>query len=335
MHLSIVSTLYNSAPYLEEFHRRAMAAAEEITSDVEMILINDGSPDDALEVAIDLHKRDPRVTVVDLSRNFGHHRAMMAGLSYAKGDLVLLIDCDLEEPPELLPALYQRLREQRCDVVYGVRKNRRDHPGFELTANAFYWLMARTGGIDLPRNLITLRLMTQRYVSNLTRHQERDVLIAGLWAITGFKQVPFEVTKQPAHHRTNYSIHARAKMTVDYFTAFSSDLLYYIFYCGLGVFLASFTWLAALVLMRLLGGHSLQGWLSLMVSIWMFGGLTVLLVGLIGIYVAHIFNETKGRPYVIVREVISSRRAPISSIEGPHLVEPRAICHAHLPERQS
>ena len=119
-------------------------------------------------------------------------------------------------------------------------------------------------------------------MSNLTRHQERDVLIAGLWAITGFKQVPFEVTKLPSHHRTNYSIHARAKMTVDYFTAFSSDLLYYIFYCGLGVFL-SFTWLAALVLRLLFGGHSLEGWLSLIVSVWMFGGLTILLIGLIGI----------------------------------------------------
>ena len=117
MHLSIVSTLYNSAPYLEEFHRRAMAAAGEITAEVEMILVNDGSPDNALEIAIDLHNRDPRVTVVDLSRNFGHHRAMMAGLSYAKGDLVLLIDCDLEEAPELLPAFHRRFKEERFEVV--------------------------------------------------------------------------------------------------------------------------------------------------------------------------------------------------------------------------
>jgi putative glycosyltransferase len=275
------------------------------------------------------------VTVVDLSRNFGHHRAMMAGLSYAKGDLVLLIDCDLEEPPELLPAFYRRLQDERCDVVYGVRKNRRDHPGFELTANAFYWLMARTGGVDLPRNLLTFRLMTRRYVTNLTRHQERDVLIAGLWAITGFKQVPFEITKLPSHHRTNYSVHARAKMTVDYLTAFSSDLLYYIFYCGLGVFLLSFTWLAALVLMRVFGGHSLEGWLSLIVSIWMFGGLTIVLIGLIGIYVAHIFNETKGRPYVIVREVISSQRAPIGSIGDPNASEPVTIGRSHLVDRQT
>jgi putative glycosyltransferase len=308
LRLSIVSTLYNSAPYLEEFHRRAMAAAEQVTADVEMILVNDGSPDDALEVAIGLHRRDPRVTVVDLSRNFGHHRAMMAGLSYAKGDLVLLIDCDLEEPPELLPDLYRRMQAEHCDVVYGIRTNKRAHVGFELTANAFYWLIARTGGIDLPRNLLTLRLMTQRYVANLTRHQEREVLIAGLWAITGFKQVPFEVAKLAAPHRTNYSVRARMKMTVDYLTAFSPDLLYYIFYCGLGLFLLSSTWLAALVLRRLFGGPSLEGWLSLIVSIWMFGGLTVLLIGLIGIYVAHIFNETKARPYVIVREIISSQR---------------------------
>ena len=156
-----------------------------------------------------------------------------------------------------------------------------------------------------------------------------------LGAITGFKQVPFEITKLPSHHRTNYSVHARAKMTVDYLTAFSSDLLYYIFYCGLGVFLLSFTWLAALVLMRVFGGHSLEGWLSLIVSIWMFGGLTIVLIGLIGIYVAHIFNETKGRPYVIVREVISSQRAPIGSIGDPNASEPVTIGRSHLVDRQT
>jgi putative glycosyltransferase len=177
--LLIVSTLYTSAPYLEEFQRRTMAAAEQVSADI--------------------------------------------------------------------------------------------------------WLMARTGAVNLP--------------------------------LTGFRQVPFDVVTMPSPHARNYSVRARMKMMVDNMTAFSPDLLYYI-YGGLSVFFLSFLWLAALVLMRIFIGHSLsdEGWTSLIVSVWMFGGLTVLLIGLIGIYVAHIFNETKGRPYVIVREITSSQQAPAGSI---------------------
>ena len=307
MRLTIVSTLYNSAPFLEEFHRRITAAAETLTDDFELLLVNDGSPDNALEIAIDLHRRDPRVTIVDLSRNFGHHRAMMAGLSYARGDLVFLIDCDLEEPPEALPQFYRRMKDEDCDVVYGIRKNPRDRRASDLSASLFYWLMARTGGIDLPRNLSTVRLMSQRYVASLVRHQERDVLIAGLWAITGFKQVPFEIAREPSRHRTNYSIRSRTKLMIDYLTSFSPDLLYNVFYAGISIFALSLASLVYLVMMRLIWGHPLAGWTSLIASVWMFGGLTVLLIGLVGIYIAHIFNETKGRPYVIVRDIISSR----------------------------
>jgi putative glycosyltransferase len=324
VHLSIVSTLYNSAPYLAEFYRRVIAAAESLTTNFEIILVNDGSPDDALEIALGLHRHDSRVTIVDLSRNFGHHRAMMAGLSYATGDLIFLIDCDLEEPPELLSAFVRRMDEENCDVVYGVRKTRRDHPAFELSANLFYWMMARTGGIDLPRNLSTIRLMSKRYVANLVRHQEREVLIAGLWTITGFKQVPFEIVRETSRHRTNYSFRARAKMTIDYLTAFSPDLLYYVFYSGIGIFLLSLAYLVYMIAMRLIGGHPLAGWTSLIVSIWLFGGLTVLLIGLVGIYIAHIFNETKARPYVIVREVITSRPVAIGRSAVPQIIHEEA-----------
>ena len=307
MRLTIVSTLYNSAPFLEEFHRRITAAAETLTDDFELMLVNDGSPDNSLELAIDLHRRDPRVTIIDLSRNFGHHRAMMAGLGYARGNLVFLIDCDLEEPPEALPQFYRRMKDEACDVVYGIRKSPRDRRASDLSASLFYWLMARMGGIDLPRNLSTVRLMSQRYVASLVRHQERDVLIAGLWAITGFRQIPFEIAREPSRHYTNYSIRSRTKLVIDYLTSFSSDLLYNVFYAGIGIFTVSVSSLVYLVMMRLIWGHPLAGWTSLIASVWMFGGLTVLLIGLVGIYIAHIFNETKGRPYVIVRDVISSQ----------------------------
>ena len=121
MRLSIVTTLYQSSPTINEFYRRALAAVEPITGDIELIMVNDGSPDDSLNLALALHRTDPRVVVVDLSRNFGHHKAMMTGLAHARGDHVFLIDSDLEEEPELLTAFHERLKQGDCDVVFGVQ----------------------------------------------------------------------------------------------------------------------------------------------------------------------------------------------------------------------
>lgn len=125
MKISIVTTLYRSAPYIREFHRRAIETARKITDDLELIMVNDGSPDDSLEVALQLQSSDPCVVVVDLSRNFGHYKAIMTGLAYASGDLVFLIDSDLEEQPEDLALFYERFRQGDCDVVYGVQQARR------------------------------------------------------------------------------------------------------------------------------------------------------------------------------------------------------------------
>src|SRR6266481_9971297 len=125
MTLSIVTTLYDSAPYLEQFYLRTCAATEQITRDYEIILVNDGSPDNSLDIAISIHRRDKRVRVIDLSRNFGHHKAMMTGLTHAGGELVFLIDCDLEEEPELLEKFYRELKATEADVVFGVQQKRK------------------------------------------------------------------------------------------------------------------------------------------------------------------------------------------------------------------
>ena len=125
MILSIVTTLYNSAPYLEEFHARVCAAAEQITPDYEIIFVNDGSPDNSLQIALSLYQKNERVRIVDLSRNFGHHKAMMTGLAQARGGMVFLIDSDLEEEPELLETFYKELRTTGADVVFGVQQKRK------------------------------------------------------------------------------------------------------------------------------------------------------------------------------------------------------------------
>ncbi|MDQ3672786.1 MAG: glycosyltransferase family 2 protein [Gemmatimonadota bacterium] len=302
MRLSVVSTMYKSAPYLREFHARVSAAASLLTNDFEIILVNDGSPDESLDVAVALYGEDTRVRVVDLSRNFGHHKAMMTGLEYARGELVYLLDCDLEEEPELLGAFVKRMREEHADVVYGIQAQRKGKVFERITGAAYYRLFNVLSTQPIPANLITLRLMTRRYVQALVKHREREVTIGGLWAATGFRQVGFVITKH-SRAETTYDLRRKISHVVNSITAFSSRPLVFIFYLGVGISLTAGLAALWMVLRRLFFGHLLAGWASLIVSVWLLGGLTLMCLGVIGIYLSKIFMETKQRPYTIVREV--------------------------------
>lgn len=204
MKLSVVATLYRSEPFIGEFLTRMGAVAGKIAGDdYELILVNDGSPDDSLAVALAKAEADPHLVVVDLSRNFGHHKAMMTGLAHADGDLVFLIDSDLEEEPEWLESFHGQLRDQGCDVVYGVQKSRKGRVFERWSGVVFYSLLRTLTALDLPKNIVTARLMTRRYVEALLRHEEREVFLAGLLQITGFDQRPTPVTKKaPAKPHT-------------------------------------------------------------------------------------------------------------------------------------
>jgi len=300
MRLSVVSTLYRSAPYLREFYARAAAAARALSADVEFVFVNDGSPDDAMDVALELRREFGNVRVVDLSRNFGHHPAMMAGLEHATGDLVYLTDCDLEEPPELLPDFAARLGG--ADVVYGVQDTRRDGPAARLSARVFYRVFNLLSTDPIPENVMTVRLMTRRYVGALLRHTEADFAIAGLWARTGFRQLPVPVTKRRKPTST-YDLARKVGVFVTALTAFSSRPLHFIFYLGLVIFGVSALTAVGLVAGQVLFGWAQTGWPSLMVSVWLLGGLTIFCQGVIGIYLSKVYVEVKRRPTTIVREV--------------------------------
>jgi len=300
--LSIVATLYRSAPHLEEFYTRISRSARQLTSDYEVVLVNDGSPDNSLELAQALVDRDERVRLVDLSRNFGHHKAMMTGLRHARGELVFLIDSDLEEEPELLGPFAETLQTTGADVIYGVQRGRRGGFVERWSGRLFFKIFNVLSDYAIPENLVTVRLMTRRYVSALVAHPERETMIAGLWAETGFRQVPFQITK---HHTssTTYSFAHKVAVLVNSITSFSSRPLEMIFYLGLTIFSVSLAAAAYLVVRRVFFGILLPGWPSLIVSVWLLGGLILACVGIIGIYLSKIFIETKQRPYTIVRSV--------------------------------
>jgi putative glycosyltransferase len=302
MDLSIVTTLYYSAPYLEEFYARACAAAQRVAANFEIILVNDGSPDDSLQTAISLQRKDKRVRVIDLSRNFGHHKAMMTGLAHTGGELVFLVDCDLEEEPELLEMFYLELKATEADVVFGVQQKRKGGLFERVSGAIFFKMFNFLSTHPIPQNLITARLMTRKYVKALVQHRERETMIAGLWTLTGFKQVSLPVKK---HLKTSstYDLRRRVSQLVNAITSFSSKPLDMIFYLGCVILFFSVIAAVDLIIRKLFFGALLQGWASLIVSVWLLGGLTIFSLGVIGIYLSKIFIEVKQRPYTIVKEV--------------------------------
>ena len=265
MKLSIVATLYCSEAYISEFCERASAAARQISDgSYEIVLVNDGSPDRSLDIAVALSESDPHVVVVDLSRNFGHHRAMMTGLAHARGELVFLLDSDLEEEPEWLLPFHAQMATQDCDVVFGVQKTRKGGWFERWSGDLFYRLLPMISGIDMPRNMVTARLMTRRYVNALLLHEEREIDIGGLWVVTGFEQRS-QVIKKHNTSETTYSLRHRFSLLINSITAFSNLPLIGIFYVGLTMLLVSGAFASFFVAQWLLIDQPVSGWTSVIV----------------------------------------------------------------------
>ena len=301
--------MYRSEAFLTEFHARCTAAATRLAgSSYEIILVNDGSPDQSLQTAIDLHARDPHVRVIDLSRNFGHHKALMTGLAHARGELVFLIDCDLEEDPAWLLTFHDAMRADNVDVVYGVQAERKGD-----------WL-ERIG-----RAAVLQRVQPDAHASDPGQRGHGAVddgalrqgagqssgtraVPAGLWVITGFEQRPITVQKG-SRPTSSYTTRKRLSVFANAITSFSNRPLIYIFQIGMAVMALSVVAALVLLYMSLNGQIGVPGWASIMVSIWFLGGLIIFCVGVIGMYLAKIFTEIKQRPYTIVRAEYGSEQA--------------------------
>jgi putative glycosyltransferase len=311
--LTVVTTMYQSSPYLEDFHRRVSAQARALVGEsYEVLYVNDGSPDDSLAVALRLHRADRHVRVLDLARNFGHHRAIMSGLAAARGTLVFLIDCDLEEQPEDLARFHAELVGGGADAVFGVQAQRKGGAFERLSGQAFYRLFNLLSPQPVVANQVIARLMSRRYVQALVAHRDREIFLAGLCALAGFKQVAVPV-KKLSRDRTTYTLGRRVAAFVNAVTSFSAKPLVYVFYMGCFIVAVSLIAALTLVIRRLFFGVLFPGWASLIVTVCFFGGLTVFCLGLIGIYLAKVFSEVKERPYAIVRDVYEHGRESADS----------------------
>ena len=303
--ISIVTTMYYSEPYLDEFYSRIKKTTEKITKNYEIIFVDDGSPDNALQKAVSFHKKDKRVKVIELSRNHGHHKAMMVGLSQTKGDYVFLIDCDLEEKPEWLPAFCKKLEEDKTvDVVYGIQIRRKGKFVEKYLGGFYYKIFNFFSYTKIPRNPVTARIMRQSYVKSLVQYFDTEPVFLGIAHHAGFKQISIPVEKI-YKGKSTYTLFKKITILVNSITSFSSKPLRYIFYLGFFISFMSVVMIIYLIYSKFTLKTILSGWVSSLISIWLLGGLILLSIGVIGIYLEKMFIEIKKRPYALIKNIYS------------------------------
>lgn len=308
MYLSIVTTLYRSSQYLEEFYNRISKEAEKITEDYEIIFVDDGSPDDGLSKVIKIGEKDHHIKVIELSRNFGHHKAIMTGLDHANGDYVFLIDCDLEEDPELLGKFWEVLNNdnQNFDTVYGIQKKRKGYLFEKVSGWLFYKMFNFFSEVKIPENFLTIRLMKKKYVQNLLAFKEKQLVFSILTVLNGFKAKEIIVSKKNLSIST-YNFLTKFNLLLDIITASTPKILKLSFYLGLFITINSVFSILYLIYKKLMLDTVQDGWVSLIVVIFFFGGLILLFIGILGLYISEIFHEVKNRPLTIIKNIYENK----------------------------
>lgn len=296
--------MYKSRPFLPSFIDECVAAAQSagFQDDWELVLVNDGSPDESLAYALQRRDNDPRIKVVDLSRNFGHHPAMQAGLRLARGELVFLIDCDLEVRPSTLTDFVAKQRSTGADLVFGYQDQRKGG-FFEQWSGALFWrALNAMSDVAVPANSTTERIMTRRFVDALAQLGDHSLFLGGMMSWTGFLQLGMPVAKAQRDGRSTYTLWRRVQLMVTAISSFSSKPLTWLFNLGLMVTGVSFSYALYLVFRKLVFDDALVGFTSLMALMAMSLGITTTALGLVGIYLGKVFSQVQGRPTYIVRD---------------------------------
>jgi dolichol-phosphate mannosyltransferase len=286
-----------------------MAARKAVGSDYEIVLVNDGSRDASWPVMRRLATSDARVIAVNLSRNHGHQLALTAGLDLCRGAMILIIDADLQDPPELLPEMLEAMREGEADVVFGVRRSRSGETAFKrATAHGFYRLLSRATEVDIPLDAGDFRLMSRRALDALLAMPEQARFIRGMVAWIGFRQLPFAYDRQVRFAgKTKYPLAKMVRFALDALTGFSSAPLKLAGRAGLLLSLGSLL-LIFYIAWAWASGQSIQGWTSLMLVVVILGAVQMFVLALMGEYIGRLYNEAKRRPLYIVQEIAGGER---------------------------
>src|SRR5262245_3404280 len=302
--ISVVTPCFNEQEVLPEFLRRIGVVLDSMGASAEIVLVDDGSHDRTWQVMTDAAASDPRIVAVRLMRNHGHQLALTAGLTLCRGERVLIIDADLQDPPELLPDM-MALMDQGADVVYGQRRQRDGESLFKrATAAAFYRLIGRMTDVEIPLDAGDFRLVTRRVLDLLIAMPERHRFVRGMVAWIGGKQVPLPYDRKArVAGESKYPLAKMVRFAADAVPAFSVVPL-----------MASMTigWVMAAIgfaffVYSLVGwafGHTLPGWTSLMAAVGLLGGMQFLMLGIIGAYLGRLYDQSKGRPLFMIREIV-------------------------------
>ncbi len=302
--ISIVSTMYCSQPYLEEFLADLLQVLADIGySHFEILLVNDGSPDESLNYALERKKDIPQLVVIDLSRNFGHHHAMQAGLQHARGELIFLLDCDLEVPPSVLTAFHNKLHNSNCDMVYGYQEARKGGWFERVSGGLFYRGFNLLSNIKITENMIVERLMTRRFVDALLQMGDRNLFLGGMMAWTGFEQIGIPVRKKSREGQSAYTLIRRIRLMVNAVSSFSSQPLIWLFNAGIAITISSFLYSFYLIIRKLLFDDTLLGFTSVMALVTLSLGILTTAIGIVGIYLGKVFNQVQNRPTYIIKDI--------------------------------
>lgn len=331
--IAIVVPAYNEEEVLPEFHRRLAAVLDGLDAAAEVIYVNDGSTDGTLRVLQTLHAGDPRVSVLNLSRNFGKETAMTAGLDHAPGDAVIVIDADLQDPPELIPELIARW-DDGYDVVYARRK-RRDGETFikKATAHLFYRLMQRVGRVNLPMDAGDFRLLSRRAVDALKRLREHHRFMKGLFAWIGFRQTAVLYNRDPRYAgETKWNYWSLWNFALEGITSFTEAPLKVATYIGLLTATGAFVYGLVIIAKTLLFGDPVAGYPSLMVVILFLGGIQLISLGVIGEYLGRTFTEAKQRPLYFIDSIHPPAAAAVRDRRRANAVVDLRMAQAPLRE---
>src|SRR5260221_7761344 len=316
---SVVAPVYNESQSLQEFYDRVRATLDKLGEPWELVLVNDGSRDASLEVMRRLNASDPHVKLIDFARNFGHQIAVTAGMDFASGDAVVIIDSDLQDPPETIPALIARWKEG-FEVVYAVRNKRPGETWFKLaTAKLFYRVIYRITDVNIPLDTGDFRLMDRRVVNAMMNMREHNRFIRGMTSWVGFRQAGVLYDRDVRKYgSTNYPLRKMIKLAWDAITGFSYYPLQVTIYASFVLFLLSVLGIPLVTFLRLATGHDwFEGQATAIVIILLIGSFQFFFFFVLGQYIARIYDEVRGRPLYIVADTFGFNASKLDQNSRP------------------
>ena len=301
---SVVIPVFNEKENLELLYRRLSKVLENLCDDYEIVFVDDGSTDNSLEMIRKFRETNERVKIISFSRNFGHQTAITAGTDYASGSAVIVMDADLQDPPEVIPKLVEKWREG-YDTVYAIRESRKDPILKRAIAFVFYRLFKRISEVDVPADAGDFRLMSRRVVDILKTMPERNRYLRGLASWVGFDQARVRYARDERYAgERKYTLWQSTRLAFDGITSFSQFPLRLAIQLGLVVSIVGFLYTATIIILALVFGRVVPGWTTLMAAVLFLGGVQLIVVGVIGEYIGRIYVEVQQRPLYLIKEKI-------------------------------